>query len=55
MIAENNLIPEKVASLIQRLLNNESQLKQMREESLKLGKPSATSEIVDHSMALIRA
>ena len=55
MIAENNLIPEKVASLIQRLLNNESQLKQMREESLKLGKPSATSEIADHSMALIRA
>jgi|TARA_Y100000310_G_scaffold340563_1_gene436766 UDP-N-acetylglucosamine--N-acetylmuramyl-(pentapeptide) pyrophosphoryl-undecaprenol N-acetylglucosamine transferase len=54
VIAEKDLIPEKVADLIQSLLNEESQLKGMAEASLKLGKPNATSEIVNEILALIQ-
>ena len=55
IIAEKDLIPEKLASLIQGLFDSESQLKVMGNESLKLGKPNATSEIVDHALALIQS
>ena len=54
MIAEKDLIPEKVASLIQSLLDEESQLKKMADASLKLGKPNATAEIVNETLALIQ-
>ena len=53
LIAENDLIPEHTANLIQNMLDQEIQLKEMADASLKLGKPNATSEIVNHAMELI--
>ena len=54
MIAEQDLVPEKVAGMIQNLLDQENQLKEMAEASRKLGKPNATAEIVDHALELIQ-
>jgi UDP-N-acetylglucosamine--N-acetylmuramyl-(pentapeptide) pyrophosphoryl-undecaprenol N-acetylglucosamine transferase len=55
LIAENNLIPEHTANLIQNMLDQETQLKEMADASLKLGKPNATSDIVNHAMELIQS
>jgi len=54
MIAEKDLIPEKVASMIQNLMDQENQLNEMAIESQKLGLPDATAEIVEHALALIQ-
>ena len=55
LIPENDLIPEHTANLIQNMLDQETQLKEMAAASLKLGKPNATSEIVNHAMELIQS
>jgi len=55
IIAEDNLIPEKTANLIQNMLDQKSQLKEMADASLKLGKPKATLDIVNHAMELIQS
>ena len=53
LIAEKDLIPEKVAALIQSLLDQETQLLEMATASRKLGRLDATAKIVDHAMELI--
>ena len=55
LIPESDLIPERTANLIQNMLDQETQLKEMAAASLKLGKPNATSEIVNHAMELIQS
>jgi len=55
LIPESDLIPEHTANLIQNMLDQETQLKEMAAASLKLGKPNATSEIVNHAMELIQS
>jgi UDP-N-acetylglucosamine--N-acetylmuramyl-(pentapeptide) pyrophosphoryl-undecaprenol N-acetylglucosamine transferase len=53
LIAEKDLIPEKVAALIQSLLDQKNQLIEMAAASRKLGRFDATSKIVDLAMELI--
>ena len=53
LIAEKDLIPEKLAALIQSLLDQKNQLLEMAAASRKLGKLDATAIIVDHAMELV--
>ena len=53
LIAEKDLIPEKLAALIQSLLDQKNQLLEMAAASRKLGRLDATAIIVDHAMELV--
>ncbi|MDP6628400.1 MAG: undecaprenyldiphospho-muramoylpentapeptide beta-N-acetylglucosaminyltransferase [Candidatus Marinimicrobia bacterium] len=53
LVHEQELIPEKLAAMIQGLLDNASQLDKMASASLTLGKPDATASIVNQAMELI--
>ena len=54
LVNESDIIPEKLAAMIQSLLNNQNQLNAMASASKKLGRPNSTSEIVDQAMDLIQ-
>ena len=47
------MIPEKLAAMIQSLLDNPVQLEEMASASKSMGKPDATSSIVNQAMELI--
>ncbi len=53
LVNEQDLNPEKLAAMIQSLLDNSSQLEKMASASKSLGKPNATSEIVNQAMEII--
>ena len=53
LVHEQELIPEKLAAMIQGLLDNANQLDEMASASLTLGKPDATASIVNQAMELI--
>ena len=54
LVNESDIIPEKLAAMIQSLLNNQNQLNAMASASKKLGRPNSTSKIVDQAMDLIQ-
>ena len=54
MLEEKNINPKKFAITIHDLLLDDEQLKNMSKASFKLGKPKATSDIVDEAIALIK-
>ena len=54
MFEEKEINPKKFAITIQNLLLDDEQLINMSKASIKLGKPKATSEIVDEAIALIK-
>lgn len=53
LVNEQDLIPEKLATMIQSLLDNPTQLEDMASASKSLGKPDATTAIVNQAMELI--
>ena len=53
MFEEKDINPKELAITIQNLLLDNEQLKNMSKASIKLGKPKATSDIVDEAIALI--
>lgn len=53
LVNEQDLIPEKLAAMIQSLLDNPVQLEEMASASKSMGKPDATSSIVNQAMELI--
>jgi UDP-N-acetylglucosamine--N-acetylmuramyl-(pentapeptide) pyrophosphoryl-undecaprenol N-acetylglucosamine transferase len=54
MILQKDLTPEKLAQEIDFLLTNESKLKIMAEQSKNMGKPEATSYLVDQMEELLK-
>ena len=54
MLEEKNINPKRFSITIQNLLLDDEQLKSMSKASFKLGKPKATSDIVDEAIALIK-
>ena len=54
MFKEKNIDFRKFATAIHDLILDDKQLKSMSKASLKLGKPKATSNIVDEAMSLIK-
>ena len=54
MILERDLTPERLLQELTALLSDDKKLQHMAEQSLKMGKPEATSLLVDEMEGLLK-